>query len=117
MSELTVSGKIKALFPTEQISDKFSKRRFVLETEGNYPQPVEFQVVNDNIKKLDNIKHHDQVEVSFNVRGREWQNKEGEVKYFNTLDCWKIVKGGDRPEPDLKEQKFEPIEEGEDLGF
>ena len=30
--------------------------------------------------------------VQFNLRGREWSNPQGEVKYFNTLDAWKIEK-------------------------
>ena len=39
---------------------------------------------------LDNFKEGDQVEVFFNLRGREWTNPQGEVKVFNTLDAWKI---------------------------
>ena len=30
------------------------------------------------------------VEVSFNLRGREWTSPTGDVKYFNTLEAWRI---------------------------
>ena len=36
----------------------------------------------------------DQIEVSFNIRGREWTSPQGEVKYFNTLEAWRIEKMG-----------------------
>ena len=32
------------------------------------------------------------MEVSFNLRGREWTNKGGEVKFFSNLDAWRIDK-------------------------
>jgi len=43
---------------------------------------------------LDGINEGEQVEVSFNLRGREWTSPQGEVKYFNTLDAWRIEKVG-----------------------
>ena len=43
---------------------------------------------------LDGINEGEQVEVSFNLRGREWTSPQGEVRYFNTLDAWRIEKVG-----------------------
>jgi hypothetical protein len=43
---------------------------------------------------LDAIQLNDQVEVSFNLRGREWTSPQGEVKYFNSLEAWRIEKMG-----------------------
>jgi len=85
------TGKVYLISPTETRGN-FTFRKFVLEIADNpkYPQFVEFQTTRDNIGKLDTIKVGDEVRVEFNLRGREWTSKTGEVKYFNTLDAWKI---------------------------
>ena len=31
-----------------------------------------------------------QAKVSINLRGREWTNPEGQVKYFNSIQGWRI---------------------------
>jgi hypothetical protein len=50
----------------------------------------------------------DEVEVSFNLNGREWVNPKGESKFFNTLDVWKINKLGSNAVKDAQGQGFEP---------
>jgi hypothetical protein len=88
-----ITGTIKVLNPTVQVSEKFSKREFVLtENLSQYPQDVLFQAVQDRCALLDTINVGEQVEVSFNLRGREWTSPQGEVKYFNSLDAWRIEK-------------------------
>jgi hypothetical protein len=53
-----------------------------------------FQATQDKCSLLDNVQQSSQVEVSFNLRGREWTSPAGEVKYFNTLEAWRIEKVG-----------------------
>lgn len=90
-----ITGTIKVLNPTVQVSEKFSKREFVLtENLSQYPQDILFQAVQDRCALLDGINVGEQVEVSFNLRGREWTSPQGEVKYFNSLDAWRIEKVG-----------------------
>jgi hypothetical protein len=55
-----------------------------------YPQQISFQVVQDKCDDLNNFKEGMSVEVSFNLRGREWTSPTGDVKYFNTLEAWRI---------------------------
>jgi ribosomal 30S subunit maturation factor RimM len=86
----TLKGEVKVISETRQVSEKFKLREFVITTEGDYPQVIQFQASQDKGDLLDNFKPGDQVEVSFNLRGREWTNPQGEVKVFNTLDAWKI---------------------------
>jgi hypothetical protein len=43
---------------------------------------------------LDNVSVGEQIEVSFNLKGREWTSPQGEVKYFNTIEAWRIEKAG-----------------------
>lgn len=90
-----LAGIVKVVNPTVQISEKFSKREFVLsDTSGMYPQDILFQLSQDKCSLLDGVNINDQIEVSFNLRGREWTNPQGEVKYFNSLDAWRIDKVG-----------------------
>lgn len=89
---MEVTGKIKMINPTQVVSDKFSKREFVVTTNDMYPQDILFQLTQDKCTLLDMFKVGDKVEVSFNLRGREWTNPQGEVKYFNSLEAWKIFK-------------------------
>lgn len=89
------TGTIKVVNDTMQVTEKFSKREFVVtDTSSMYPQDIMFQSVQDKCSMLDGIQVGDQVEVSFNLRGREWTSPQGEVRYFNTLDAWRIEKVG-----------------------
>ncbi len=81
--------------PTVQVSDRFSKREFVVsDTSSQYPQDILFQSTQDKCSLLDQFQVSDQIEVSFNLRGREWTSPQGEIKYFNTLEAWRIEKVG-----------------------
>jgi hypothetical protein len=66
-----------------------------------YPQDILFQLTQERTEQLDPININDTINVSFNLRGRDWTSPTGEVKYFNTLDVWKIEKmtGGAAPTP------------------
>lgn len=90
-----LTGSIKMIGETNQVTDKFSKREFVVtESSSMYPQDIMFQSTQDKCALLDGFQVNDQVEVSFNLRGREWTSPQGEVKYFNTLEAWRIEKVG-----------------------
>ena len=89
-----LSGTLKVINPTQVISDRFSKREFVVETQDQYPQLILFQSTQDKCALLDNFQPNEQVEVSFNLRGREWTSPQGEVKYFNTVEAWRIERAG-----------------------
>ena len=86
-----LTGTLKVLNPTVQVSEKFSKREFVVtESSSMYPQDIMFQLTQDKCSLLDGYNVNDQIEVSFNLRGREWTSPQGEVKYFNSLDAWRL---------------------------
>lgn len=90
-----LTGTLKVIYPTVQVTEKFSKREFVIsDTSSMYPQDIIFQATQDKCSMLDGFQTGEQVEVSFNLRGREWTNPQGEVKYFNSLDAWRIEKVG-----------------------
>ncbi|WP_017733078.1 DUF3127 domain-containing protein [Nafulsella turpanensis] len=89
---MNLKGTIKEIFDTQQISDRFSKREFVVEYVDNpqYPQYVKFEMTQDKCDLLDQYKVGDEVDVQFNVRGRAWTNPQGQTQYFNTLQAWRL---------------------------
>jgi hypothetical protein len=90
-----IQGIVKVVNPTVQVSEKFSKREFVLtDNSSMYPQDILFQLTQDKCALLDGIQVNEPLEVSFNLRGREWTSPQGEVKYFNTLEAWRLDKQG-----------------------
>src|SRR5204862_7068247 len=90
---IEATGKLHTIFETKQVSERFSKREFVIELADNpkYPQTVLFQLTGDRCTQLDGMNVGDQVRIEFSLRGREWRSPSGEVKYFNSLDVWKIA--------------------------
>lgn len=82
----TIDGKIHKVFPTQQITEKFRKREFVLLKEyGDRDQYITFQAIQDGCEKLDGFNIGELVNVSFRLGGREY-TKNGETKYFNSIE-------------------------------
>lgn len=83
------------IYQTQQVTDKFKKREFILEVkESNnsgfeFVEYIKFQTLQDKCSLLDGLNLNDQVKVSFNLRGRKWE-KDGQTSYFTNLDAWKI---------------------------
>jgi len=84
---MTVEGKIYKIFDTVNVSEKFSKKEFVLEINNNqaYVQKVLFTLIMDKVDLLDGIEEGNDVEVNYQLNGKEWISPNGEVKFFNTL--------------------------------
>ena len=94
ISVMNIQGKLHVKYDTKQVTESFRKREFVIEfIDGNpmYPQYLLFQLIQDKCDALDGFTEGAQVDVSFNLRGREWKSPQGEIKYFNSLDAWRIV--------------------------
>jgi len=87
MSELKLIGKLIKDYGTVEISDKFKKREFVIETEDKYPQKVKFQLTQDKTDFLDQYKQDETLAVHFNVRGNEWKDN-----FYVNLDAWRLEK-------------------------
>ena len=106
-----LTGTVKVIKDTVQISEKFAKREFVInDASSMYPQDIMFQSVQDKCSMLDGYTEGETVEVSFNLRGREWTSPQGEVKYFNTLDAWRIEKVGQgMPQGGPSDMNLDPV--------
>lgn len=87
---MEVTGKIKMIGKTQQVSASFKKRELVVTTEEQYPQHILVEFVQDKCDLLDRFTAGQAVKVAINLRGREWVNPQGETKYFNSIQGWKI---------------------------
>ena len=89
---MEVIGLIKLIGLTEEIgSNGFKKRQLVVTTAEDYPQMLSIDFTQDKTVLLDSFAVGEGVKVSINLRGREWINPQGEAKYFNSLQGWKIA--------------------------
>jgi hypothetical protein len=87
---MEVQGKIKLIGKTETFGNDFTKCNLVITTDEQYPQHIQIEFVKDKIDLLKNYKVGQDVKVSINLRGREWVNPQGETKYFNSIQGWRI---------------------------
>ena len=115
---MEIQGTIKLIDETKTYGNNgFRKREVVLTTEEQYPQHLLVEFVQDKTDLLNNFSVGQQVKISINLRGREWVNPQGETKYFNSIQGWRIealaaeADQGIPPTPPM--EAFEPAE---DLG-
>lgn len=85
-------GTIKIINTEVQVSASFKKREIVIKSSEQYPQEVIMEAHQDKCDLLSNYKPGDEVKVNYNLRGRMWTNPQGEEKYFNTVQIWRIEK-------------------------
>jgi hypothetical protein len=89
MNQHTTTGAIINKLPAKQVSEKFRVQEFILKVgkpDDKYPQEVKFQLVNDNIDLLDFIQVNEQVEVTFELRGREYNGT-----HYVSLNALKVI--------------------------
>ncbi|MES2284522.1 MAG: DUF3127 domain-containing protein [Bacteroidota bacterium] len=123
---MDITGILKVKSEAQQVSDKFKKREFVLtDNSSQYPQHVSFQLTQDKCNLIDSYNVGAEIKVHFNLRGREWTSPQGEIKYFNTLEAWRIEGGansgtGNSSASNKMEgvaETFTAATEGDDLPF
>lgn len=120
---MEVTGKVKVINAEQQVSASFKKRELVVTTDEQYPQHILIEFTQDKCDLLNNYKPNDEVKVSINLRGREWANPNGEIKYFNSIQGWRIERLGtsNTTQTQNNPREFEPAtnykEEGSDLPF
>lgn len=91
-----ITGKLIKRYDTEQKTEAFKAREFVIETtDGQYPQFIKFQCVQDRTGIIDGYAKDEQITVHFDLRGREYNEK-----YFTNLNAWRVEKAqGTAPAP------------------
>src|ERR1700733_16314338 len=107
-----VNGKLLAKYDTQQVSEKFKKREFVLELaeeiNGNiYTNFAKMQLVQNKCDIIDRFKEGDMVKVSFNIKGNKWE-RDGKVNYITNLDAWRIESATAVPNNNAQSQQAAP---------
>jgi hypothetical protein len=111
-----LKGRLHYVGETKQVSDKFSKREFVVATEGKYPQLVAFELAKDKTGQIDGYSIGDPLVVEFDIRGREWSKPGGEVKFFTTLSAWRVV-GDETKSANPSQSARGGADDGDDIPF
>ena len=84
-----LTGKVKLVQDAQTFGSGFTKREMVVTVEdGKYPQEINLEFVQDKVSLLDAIQVGQEVTVTFDIRGREYNGR-----YFNNLQAWKIQAG------------------------
>lgn len=99
-----LKGTIKVIEDEEEFDSGFTKREFVVTTEGDYPQDIKLELIKDKTSILDHYQVGQLVEVDFNLKGNEWNDK-----YYVNLQCWKLIaQGGSGTQQAPAQAKPEP---------
>ncbi|MFZ9815222.1 MAG: DUF3127 domain-containing protein [Candidatus Kapaibacteriota bacterium] len=117
-----LQGRLFEIFDTQQITDTFKKREFVVETtSGMYNEYIKMQAVQDKCDLLDSMNKGDQVKVSFDLRGKLVNTKDGRQVYITNINAWRIDRqsGGSSapPTPDYGQEPPAAGGDYEDVPF
>lgn len=97
---MTITGTITAVLPetggTSKSGKASRKREAIVEYQhGQYPKSIVFQMMNDNIDKL-NLQQGQEYDLEIDFEAREWNGR-----YFLQASCWKAT---------LKSQPTQPAQ-------
>ncbi len=86
-----LAGVVKLVQEVETFKNgSFTKRGVVVTVEdGKFPQDILIEFVQDKVSLLENVNTGDDVQITFNIRGREYNGR-----YFNNLQGWRLEKSG-----------------------
>lgn len=110
---MEVSGYIKIIGDTKIVGSKgdFKKRDLIIDTDEQYPQRLLIEFVQDKCDLLNAVEVGNHVTVSINLRGREWTNPQGETRYFNSIQGWRVNKNDMQGQTRMNEPSQEPTDE------
>ena len=92
---MEVQGKIYAIGPVQEVSEKFRKQEIILETlNGEYTQHIKLQFAQKKIDLLQSFAPGSEVVCQINIAGKLYKNKEGKEDSFTNIVCWKINEVG-----------------------
>lgn len=101
-----LTGKVKLIQAVQTFDSGFTKREMVVIVEdGKYPQEINLEFVQDKVRLLDNVQVGQEVTVTFDIRGREYNGR-----YFNNLQGWKIATSHDATAYSSEGASFAPTD-------
>lgn len=116
---MELTGAIKVIGETQTFgANGFRKRELVIETNEQYPQAILVEFVQDKCDILNSYGVGQVVKIGINIRGREWVNPQGETKYFNSIQGWRIAPEGSAVDQYQKQSdELDPENHPDDLAF
>lgn len=112
---MDINGKIVQLLDKQTGQTKaggtWEKQEYILETEGQYPKKVCFNLWGEKIAQF-GIQVNDQVVVSFDLESREYNGR-----WYTDVRAWSVKKQGSSqsaPAGPAEDINFAPFEEGGD---
>ncbi|MFT5837023.1 MAG: single-strand DNA-binding protein [Candidatus Azotimanducaceae bacterium] len=103
-----LSGTVKIIFEEQTFGSGFNKREFVVTSgDDKYPQEIKFECLKEKVELVNNLKQGDKVKVTFDINGREWNEK-----YFVNLKAFRIeTAGGSSSDSSDEPPPFDPADE------
>ena len=105
-------GEVHLIKETDVVNERFQKREFILnDKDDEYPQVIAFELTQGKCDDILAFNVGDMVKVKYNIRGREWHPPQGgEIRYFVSLNAWRIEKVGPAGQNDgpVSRQEHEP---------
>ena len=83
-------GRIKYIQQPFDVSASFKKGEIVIETEEQYPQVIKFEFHQDNVKHIEGKQIGQRVEITFDIRGKEYNHPEKGIQIYNTLVAYNV---------------------------
>lgn len=107
---MEVKGRLEYKGEIQFISNTFEKQEFVIEFAENpqYPEHIKFELIQGKCGEIDQFNIGTTITVAFNLKGRKWEDPQGGVKYFNTLQAWKIT-GDNDAAPTQDEEEIQDL--------
>ena len=85
---MEIKGKVETILEIQEFASGFKKQTLVIETDGKFPQKVAVDFAKEKIDLLAVLTAGQQVTVSVNLRGNEYNGK-----YYVSLAGWKVDAG------------------------
>ena len=91
---MEITGKIIAVLPANsgtsaRTGNPWMSQTYVIETQGQYPKKIAFDVFGEERIKQFNIKHGEELTVRFDIDAHEYQGR-----YFNQIRAFNVEKSG-----------------------
>ena len=91
---MEITGKIIAVLPANsgtsaRTGNPWMSQTYVIETQGQYPKKLAFDVFGEERIKQFNIKHGEELTVSFDFDAHEYNNR-----WFNQIRAFNVEKSG-----------------------
>ena len=120
---MDIKGKLLEIFDTQNVTNTFRKREFILEYAENpqYPELLKFELIQEKCDLLNSFNVGQEINVFFNLKGRKWTDPKGEVKYFNSMQAWRLqpveeAQTSEAPQETPLDSQSEPEWLGDDEG-